>query len=141
MLQNTGKIEHEGIISSIDNNYIYVKIMQTSACAECHAKTMCSLSEAKEKVIEIPNSQSNYRVGDAVTITGAPSLGLMAVFYAFVLPLILLLSVLVVVLWLSDSEISAILFSLVSLLVYYIVLYFYRDIMKKKFVFTLTKKL
>jgi len=141
MLQNTKKIEHAGVISKIEDNCIYVSIMQSAACADCHAKTMCSLSEAKEKIIEIPYISGNYKVGEEVIVTGASSLGLMAVFYAFVIPLILIVSVLLLVIRLFESEILAVVLTIVSLIIYYAILYSLRGKMKKKFVFTLTKKL
>jgi len=141
MLQNTKKIEHEGVISKIDNDCIYVSIMQVAACAECHAKTLCSLSESKEKIIEIPFYDGGFKVGERVIVTGSASVGLMAVFYAFVIPLILIVLVLACVINFIDSETLAVVLAIVSLTVYYGILYLCRDRMKKNFVFTLTKKL
>ena len=141
MLQNTKKIEHKGVISRVDDKYIYVSILQASACADCHAKTMCSLSEAKEKIIEIPYVSGSYKIGEEVSVEGTTTMGLKAVLYAFIIPLVLMLGILFVVLQSGGSEVEAILSAILSLIVYYIILYVLRDRMKKEFVFSITKKL
>jgi Positive regulator of sigma E activity len=140
MLQNKRKIEHEGVIVRVGNDFVFVNIEQYSACADCHAKGMCNLSEKKEKIIEIPRRlDENYNVGDKVTIIGASSLGLKAVFYAFVLPLIIITLVLAVTIYNLKSESLSALFSILSLVVYYFIIYLFKDKFKTQFVFTLTK--
>ncbi len=140
MLQNTSKIKHEGIISEIYNNCVYVRIVQSSACSDCHAKNMCSISESKEKVIEIPNLFEEYHVGEEVIVTGNSSLGMKAVLYAFVIPLILIMIVLASTIKLSGSESISAIFAIASLGVYLIILYLLREKLKKKFIFSLIRK-
>ena len=85
-------IGHDGIIESIDGDEISVKILQISSCASCQAKSLCHISESKEKVIEVSVPDSNiYHVGQKVTVVGTSSQGLRAVVLAFVIPLIILL--------------------------------------------------
>lgn len=133
------KIEHEGVISGVKDSIVYVNIIQTSACAGCHAKTMCSISEQKEKTIEIPAIESSFQVGDKVLITGNTSHGLIAVVYAFILPLIFMVFALIIVISYSQSEGIAALAAISFLIIYYTVLYFFREKLKKKFVFSVTK--
>ena len=84
-------INHNGIIEKIDGNAVFVRIIQQSACSGCHAQSMCSASEKKEKIIEVnDNNPGRFHVNEEVTLCGQSSLGLQAVFLAFVLPLILL---------------------------------------------------
>ena len=45
-------IEHQGIITSIENDIAHVKIEQISACASCHVKSMCGASEKADKIID-----------------------------------------------------------------------------------------
>lgn len=141
MLQNNKKIEHEGGIVKVDSNVVFVNIEQRSACSDCHAKGMCSIADKKDKIIEIPkNSDKHYDIGEEVVVTGAMSLGLKAVLYAFVLPLILIVLTLTIGLYFLKSETISALLSTLSLVVYYFVLYLCRNRLKDKFVFTLTKK-
>ncbi|MDL2214561.1 SoxR reducing system RseC family protein [Dysgonomonas sp. OttesenSCG-928-M03] len=140
MLQNTSKIKHEGIISEISDNCVYVRIVQSSACSDCHAKNICSLSESKEKIIEIPNLFEKYHVGDKVIVTGDSSLGLKAVLYAFAIPLILIVIVLASAIKLSCPESISATLSIVSLGIYLVILYLLREKLKKKFIFSLVRK-
>lgn len=116
-------IGHDGIIESIDGDEISVKILQISSCASCQAKSLCHISESKEKVIEVSVPDSNiYHVGQKVTVVGTSSQGLRAVVLAFVIPLIILLVTLFICIGTIGDEGLAALMSLLALIPYYIVL-------------------
>lgn len=140
-MQNTGKIEHEGVILRMEQDIIFVRIFQQAACSECHAKSACGIADAKEKIIEIPGNPEEYKVGEKVIITGDSSIGLKAVLYAFVIPLILVIAVLALALHLTGSETLSALCSIIFLTVYYSVLYFFRENLKNKFIFSLKKSI
>ncbi len=133
-------INHNGRIEKIEGNTIFVRIIQQSACAGCHAKGMCSASDQKEKIIEIIESHpNNYQLHEEVTICGQSSLGLQAVLLAFVYPFLLVVLALVVGNYLQWDETISGSVSLLLLVPYYCVLYFMRDRLKRKFIFTLKK--
>jgi len=132
-------IHHTGIIERIDPDKVYVKIIQQSACAGCHAKSMCNASESKDRIIEIEGRYDAFYVNEEVELQGQSSLGYLAVLYAFVLPLLLLFVVLIFCLEMNRSETASALAGLAVLPVYYSVLYFFRDRLKKKFVFAMKK--
>lgn len=133
-------IEHEGIIEKVKGNNITVRILQKSACSDCHARAACMASDSKEKLVDIWDYTGAFRENERVLIEGKKSIGYKAVFWAFVLPLLLLILVLVLslTLWnLSDTE--AALASLVALIPYYCVLYFFRNRMANSFRFSIKK--
>ena len=132
-------IHHNGVIDKIDNGIAYVRIIQQSACAGCHARSMCSASESKEKIIEVVDHSGKYTINEEVLICGQNSLGLQAVFLAFVIPVIILVLVLVIASATNSSEAISALSGLICLVLYYIILYLFRDKLKRKFVFTLKK--
>lgn len=132
-------IQHTGIIERIENDIFYVKIVQQSACAGCHAKSMCTASENKDRIIEIESEDPSFTVNEEVEIHGRSSLGYTAVFYAFVIPFILLLTTIIIFLGINQSEMVSAIAGLAVLPVYYSVLYLFRDKLKKKFVFTMEK--
>lgn len=132
-------IRHEGIIKNISENMIYVSVMQNAACSECHVKSACSLSEGKERIIRIPNSDHMYKEGEKVIVTIRSSLGLKAVGYAFALPLLLLFITLFICLNLFQNESLAALISILALAIYYGILYLFRNHLEKKFIFGLKK--
>lgn len=140
-LQNMdNSINHNGRIEKIEDKTIFVRIIQQSACSGCHAKSMCSASEQKEKIIEvnvpIPNQ---YHINEEVLICGRSSLGLQAVVLAFVFPLILVITAIVAGYYLQWNETTSGLTGLILLVPYYSLLYLLRERLKKKFIFTLKK--
>lgn len=115
--------------------------MQHSACSSCQAKSICSSSEQKEKYIEIESStySGQFTAGDSVYIVGTVKMAFQAVLLAFVIPSVLLFAVLISAnLYHLNEGISALL-AIAGLLVYYVLLYFFRDTLKQKLTFTLTK--
>jgi sigma-E factor negative regulatory protein RseC len=132
-------IHQTGIIEHIDPDKVYVKVIQQSACAGCQVKSMCSSSECKARIVEIEGHFDSFHVNEQVEIEGKNSLGYLAVLYAFVLPLFLLIGMIVFCLKTNRSEAFSALAGIAVLPVYYSVLYFFRDKLKKKFVFAMKK--
>lgn len=133
-------INHNGRIEKIEGDTIFVRIIQQSACSGCHAKGMCSASDQKEKVIEVNDSNSDrFHINEEVTLCGRSSLGLQAVLLAFVLPLIIVVAAIVVGNYLQWDETTSGLTGLFLLVPYYCILYFLREKLKRKFIFTLKK--
>jgi len=132
-------IQHTGIIEKIEHPRIYVRIVQQSACSECHARSVCSSSDSKTKLIEIEDNSGKFEINEEVLICGQYSTGMYAVWLAFVLPLFLLVTVSVTGTKLSGNEITGGLAGLFILIPYYFIIYLMRDKMKNKFIFTLSK--
>ena len=129
-------IEHEGIVQKSDNDSVTVSIISSAACSGCHAEGICSLSGKQEKIIEI---SGDYQVqpGDFVIVQMKQSTGHIAVFFGYLMPLILLVAILVILISLSVSELTAGLGALAILIPYYLILYVFRNRISKKFTFTL----
>lgn len=134
----TNIIKHRGVVENINGAHIRVRIMQTSACSTCNAKGYCSSSDSKEKIIDLYDSDQSFEVGEEVMIYGTASMGLQAVLIAFVIPFIILISVLFILMAeTNNNEPVAALGALAALIPYYILVYFFRDRLKKNFTFTL----
>ncbi len=132
-------ISHRGIIDKIEDDTLFVRIMQQSACAGCHAKNMCSASESKEKIIEVRDNSHLYTINEEVILTGKTSLGLKAVFLAFVIPVLIVVATIIVGNISGWDEAASALASLILLVPYYGILYSLREKLKRTFVFTLKK--
>lgn len=132
-------IEHEGIITEIDGNLIQVMIVQQSACDECHAKGACSISDKKEKLIEIENANPDYRIGDQVIVFGNQSIGMQAVLLAFVVPFVMvLLTLMIAGRFIANEAISGGI-AIFMLLPYYFILSFFNKRLKKRLSFEIKK--
>lgn len=131
-------ITHRGTVENVGKGYVKVRIVQLSACSSCVAKKMCNSSEQKEKSIDVMTDEGeHYRVGDEVVLTGTLKMGLKAVVLAYAIPLILLLAVLFLSVHLTGDEPLGALAALVSLSLYYGLLYINRSRLTKKFSFTI----
>lgn len=131
------KISHIGIVEEIKGQAVQVRIQQASACDLCHAKSLCSSAETKEKMVEVKAPVGSVAVGDKVMIEGSASMGMKAVFLAYVLPLLLLVLTMVLCLhWIAPgNEVLAALASLAILLPYAGLIYAMRDKLSSKFSF------
>ena len=133
-------IEHEGIIEKISGNQVTVRILQQSACSACHAKGVCMAADSKEKLIEVADFSGRFRENERVIIEGKESIGHKAVFWAFVLPLIILILTLILTLSLWNfSETEAAISAMAALIPYYLVLYLLRKKMANSFQFSIRK--
>lgn len=129
-------IEHEGVVDQVSDDKIKVKLMSVSACASCHTRGACSMSESQEKEIEVER-RGDFKPGDRVIIEGAGWQGLAATWWAYVLPVLLVLTTLIITYTISGREGLAGFFSLLILLPYYLVLKISDKIMSKSFHFTI----
>ena len=137
-MQNNKQIDHVGTISDIKDEKITVSILNVSACAGCHAKSACSMSDMKEKNIDIIDYSSSFKLGEEVKVVYQESLGWLALLLAYVLPFVLVLITLFIATAFTNELISG-LMALGILLPYYSLLYFLKDRLKKTFSFTIHK--
>lgn len=152
---------HPGIVTAVKPGVVTVQIKSTSACAACQAHAQCGFAESKTKTLDIPTqagskqqvADSDYRLpatsyqlptnlkpGDAVTVTIDHSRGLLATWWAYVVPAILLLAGVVGFSLASLSEAAVILLSLAILAVYTLILFLLRKKIDSKFTLTVSKK-
>lgn len=131
-------IKHLGIVESIEDHHIQVRIVQTSACASCSIKGHCTSADVKEKLIDIAAADtSSYRQGDHVWVVGSLSMGGMAVLLAFIIPFFIVVVSLFVFMALWSNELYAALGALVLLIPYYYILRLNGRWLGRKFSFSI----
>lgn len=138
-MSNSKPIEHKGRVDSIDGNRINVSILAISGCASCQVKGVCSVSDMKEKNIEVFDSSNQYEIGEVVNVTLRQSLGFRALFLGYVLPFILVLFILIILTVVTNNEAVSGIGALSVLVPYYIILYALRNKIRKKFTFSINK--
>ena len=138
-LQNMGnKISHSGVIESIEDGCVHVRIVQTSACAACKVAGYCNAAESKEKIIDVfCDSVAKYKVGQQVTVSTSGQVAVKALLWAFGVPFVLLMAVLILVLLLTGNEGWAALSALVALVPYYFILWLMRNRIQQRISFQL----
>lgn len=144
----SSKIRHDGVVERIGDGIVTVRILQTSACAGCKIASHChsalspadkGSSEAKERLVDVKcaTGASSLTIGQPVVVTASAEVAGLALFYGFGLPFLLLLAVLLGVYLATGSELQAGLWSLLSLLPYYLVLWLLRSAMARRLSFEL----
>jgi sigma-E factor negative regulatory protein RseC len=130
------KICHSGIVERIDDGCVHVRIVQTSACAACKVAGYCNAAESKEKIIDVYcDSVAAYQVGQQVVVSTSGQVAVKALLWAFGVPFVLLMTVLVLVLLLTANEGLAALSALAALVPYYLVLWLLRNKMREQLAF------
>ena len=130
------RIRHSGVVESIEEGCVHVRIVQTSSCAACKVAGYCNAAESKEKMIDVfCDSVTAYKVGQQVTVYTSGQVAAKALLWAFGVPFVLLMAVLVLVLLLTGNEGWAALGALVALLPYYLILWLLRDKMREQLAF------
>ncbi|MBV1923409.1 MAG: SoxR reducing system RseC family protein [Flavobacteriaceae bacterium] len=129
---------HDGVVTKITDDIITISLKGNINCEGCKAKMACGVSESTDKEIEVINNFSKIQLNENVEVALNKSLGLRAVFFAYVLPFILLLSVLLI----SSNFVKEWLAGILSILVlipYYTIIYLMKNSFKETFKFSILK--
>ena len=129
------KISQSGIIESIDEGCVHVRIVQTSACGACKVAGYCHAAESKEKIVDVYRPANGLKVGDSVTVTASTKIASRALLLGFAIPFVILVLTLVVVLLLTGNEAVAGLSAIAAQIPYYGVLYLLRKYLRDTFAF------
>ena len=128
------RVSHKGIITNISDDEVQVKILSKSACVSCNIKSACNMSDMQEKIISIPRPKDkNLSIGQEVVISMGLGQANKAVIFAYVIPVIILISMIFILnIFKIDEGINA-LISIGTLIPYYLILFLFRDKIKRKF--------
>ena len=122
------KITHSGIVESVSDRLVRVRIVQAAACAACKVAGHCTASESKVKIIDVCTSEwSSYTKGDAVTVSVSESSARKALLVGFGMPFAVMVGVVFITLWLTCNETISALAGLAALIPYYIIVWLFRD--------------
>lgn len=121
------KITHNGIVESAEECLVRVRIAQTSACASCQVAGHCSVSESKNKTIEVATPYaSSFSEGDRVAVSVSVCSVRRALLVGFGLPFVIMVLSVFVCMWLTSDETFSAAAGLASLVPYYILVWSFR---------------
>lgn len=137
----TRAIEHIATVERVGNGVVVVELTAQSACATCHARAACGMGESTRKRIEVATPDASaYLPGERVVVSVERNMGMTAVLWAYVVPIVVLLGVLASVSLAGGGDGAAALASLVAVGLYYAVLYLFRRRLEKKIHFKIHKQ-
>ena len=130
---------HPGTVTAVKQGFVTVQITSVSACASCQAHSKCGFAESKTKTLDIPSADwQQYAEGQPVTVTIDHSRGLLATWWAYLLPALLILAVAVPLSLAGLSEPLVILLSFAALALYLLLLWLLRKKLNSQFTLTLS---
>jgi len=137
MTSTNNTISHSGIIENTEFNTIHVKIITMSACASCKEHASCSISETKEKIIEIKTSKAGtYHKGQQVKVYMNKSLGHKALLLGYIFPFFILITTLLIMTENGISELISGLSAIIILFPYFLCLYLFKSKLARTFNFS-----
>ena len=133
------RVHHEGIVRSISDKTLEILIISHSACSGCHAKGACGLDKATQKLITVPLPEEELHVGDKVTVYASLGNAFYSVLLAYVVPSVLIIASIFFLEMSGSNELTAAVYSLLLLALYFGILYLLRHRINKKIKFTAEK--
>jgi sigma-E factor negative regulatory protein RseC len=132
-------IQQKGTVEEFTGHNIRVKIHREASCGHCGAKGLCYIGEGTERIVEISDFSPGLKTGDTVGISISRSMGNKAVVLAYLVPFILLMTTLIVLNFSGVREWLSGLLALFGLVPYYILLYLFRNRLRKTFMLSARK--
>lgn len=132
-------VAHRGMVSDVNGNEVTVSIISKSACAGCKVQKTCAASDMKEKKITAV-SDERFEIGDEVDVMISQNIGYKAVFFAYILPLIFIVGLIVGMVKTGFSEGLAGVGAIILLFLYFFVLYLLRNKLNNKVKIEIVKR-
>ncbi len=140
MSQNSNQVCSQAVIKEVGDSYVVAEIVIESACAACHAKSACGVSDRKQEKIKVPvENPEDFKVGEFVSVEMKQSLGMKAVVIAYLFPFIVLVLGLFVTYGITKNELLSIGVCFGSVALYYLIITKLKDKFEKEFVFSIKK--
>ncbi len=128
-------VTHEGKVLSVSGNgTAEVEILVSGACSGCHARSVCSAGRSESKVIMV-SCDTTLLPGDHVTVEMQLSQGYQALLIGYILPFLVLVTVLAISLVAGAGELTAALVSFSATTLYYLLIWRLRERIGEKFEF------
>jgi len=135
----SAKISHSGIVESVSERCVKVRILQTSACAACKVASHCNASESKVKIVDVLNvpEATSLKVGDSVVVSASRDVANRALLLGFGVPFVVMIAVLLIVLRVTGNEGLAALSGVLALVPYYLLVWVFRNSIQRQISFAI----
>lgn len=125
----------KGTVISSENNHVIVSVQCVSACASCAQKNICGGHGSKEKVYNIPVTDSaQYKKGQSVELSVSEKSLYLSMFLAYILPILILVTTVGIGEFLEFSDTASALMAIGSICVYGLILHCFRKKLEKEVV-------
>jgi positive regulator of sigma E activity len=132
------EVTHIGIVSEVGEKGIDVTIGVIAQCTNCEIKSSCNLAELSYKELYIECDPSLFKKCQRVKVRLKSVSGKNASFLLYFLPFLILIGFLLITSVIIKDETVSVIFSFLSLIPYYILLFLFRKRIKTKFIYEVT---
>lgn len=133
-------ISHIGIVQSVDGQEVTVKMTVESACAACHAKSLCGVSDSKDKIVKAVNvSDAHFEVGEKVNVEMRQSLAMKAIVICYLLPFVVLLTTFCVMSYFCQNELVNVLVTFAAVAAYFFFIWLFNHKIERNVTFIAVK--
>lgn len=130
------EVSHIGTVEKIEGNKATVRILSLSACSSCKSKGACSISEMKEKLVEVHlKDNQDVNIGDNVNVAIAQKQGDKAVVLAYAIPIFVFMGLLALFTQLKASELLAGGGAIAGVGIYFLILRLFKNKIEGQFMF------
>ena len=127
-------VSHPGVVVGINDKDLEIEILSASSCGSCGIKSACGMSEMTEKRITVPKpDDKEFIVGQPVSIKMNVEQGNKAALFAYLIPALLMIALIVILSNLNIKEWIAALAGVGVVAVYYGILSFFKEKLKAEF--------
>ena len=135
-----GTITHRAEVTRVFPQAVEIVVVSRSACDACRVKRQCGMGESREKRMIVGTTEASFfEPGEIVEVQTERSMGIKAVFFAYIFPFLFIFSLLLAMLHNVASEPAAGLSALGAGGCYYFVLYLLRHKIEKEITFKVRK--
>ncbi len=132
---------HDGKVTKVESGMVTVEMHVLSACSSCAAHEKCGFVDKADKIVEVETKDwESYHIDDQVIVSVDEGMGLLAVLLAYILPAVIIIASVVLLSSFTDSEALAALVPIALTAAYFLILYFAKGRLQRKFSFGITKK-
>lgn len=133
-------ISHIGIVQSVDGQEVTVKMTVESACAACQAKSLCGVSDSKDKIVKAVNvSDAHFEVGEKVNVEMRQSLAMKAIVICYLLPFIVLITTFCVMSYFCQNELVNVLVTFAAVAAYFFFIWLFNHKIERNVTFIAVK--
>ena len=130
------EVSHLGLVEKVEGDKATVRILSVSACSSCKSKGACSISEMKEKLVDVHLKENqDIKIGDNVNVAIAQKQGDKAVILAYAIPILVFIGILALLTQQKASELLAGGAAIGGVGLYFLVLRLFKSKIENQFMF------
>lgn len=125
-----GAIKHKGIVKQKKDDKAFISIIENINCSSCRAKNVCSVATVKDDLLYFEDKENILLCGDLVNVAITHNKAFKAVFYAYIFPFLILVTI-IFILSTKFSEFTTGIIAICGTFLYFFILFFLNQIWKK----------